>query len=494
MKIKIFISLLARRNNRAIPRHPGRRKHPLNSGVVTPYYKEMGFFITRARRVVYPTVRFHTAIGVLFAAAFFLFTAAPALLHAQATGSDVLSRRAQLERELTDLEKRIEEQRIILQEKQRESVSLERDISIFDAKIQSAELSIKARDLAIRKLATEIGTKEETIDSLSKKLVREKESLGQLLRKTREIDSFSLAEIILGNRNISDFFADVDSFSEIQSALQDSFKEIEDTKQKTKTEKDVLEERRVEEQELRSIQVLQKRRIEEDKKEKRKILDVSRGREAVYQKIIAGIEKNAAAIRSELFVLRGTDAIPFERALDFAQTVSRKTGVRPALILGVVAEESNLGENVGTGNWRVDMCCAVGKDRDRPIFLEITKKLGLNPDVMPVSKKPWYGWGGAMGPAQFIPSTWVLYEDKIRNLTGHNPPNPWDPFDAFAAAAVLLKENGASKGTYAAERLAVLRYFAGWKNATKSAYAFYGDDVMALAQKYQQQIDILQNN
>jgi len=113
---------------------------------------------------------------------------------------------------------------------------------------------------------------------------------------------------------------------------------------------------------------------------------------------------------------------------------------------------------------------------------------------MPVSKKPWYGYGGAMGPAQFIPSTWVLYEKRIATATGHNPPNPWDPFDAFMAAGILLKDNGANKGTASAERLAALRYLAGWTNATKKAYAFYGDDVMDLASKYQAQINILSAN
>jgi membrane-bound lytic murein transglycosylase B len=96
-----------------------------------------------------------------------------------------------------------------------------------------------------------------------------------------------------------------------------------------------------------------------------------------------------------------------------------------------------------------------------------------------------------MGPAQFIPSTWVLYEDRIAGLTGNNPPNPWNPEDAFMAAAILLADNGATDHSYAAERLAALRYLAGWTNAKKPAYAFYGDDVMDLAAKYQQQIDII---
>ena len=33
-----------------------------------------------------------------------------------------------------------------------------------------------------------------------------------------------------------------------------------------------------------------------------------------------------------------------------------------------------------------------------PGFLTIVQRLGLNPDNVPVSKKPPYGWGGALGP------------------------------------------------------------------------------------------------
>jgi len=96
-----------------------------------------------------------------------------------------------------------------------------------------------------------------------------------------------------------------------------------------------------------------------------------------------------------------------------------------------------------------------------------------------------------MGPAQFIPSTWKQYADRIAQVTGQTPANPWDPRTATFAAAILMDDNGASAQTPAAERLAALRYLAGWKNASKSAYAFYGNEVMSLAAKFQQQIDIL---
>ena len=96
-----------------------------------------------------------------------------------------------------------------------------------------------------------------------------------------------------------------------------------------------------------------------------------------------------------------------------------------------------------------------------------------------------------MGPAQFIPSTWVLYKDRIGKATGDIPPNPWSPRDAVFATAILMMDNGADAQTSQAERLAALRYLAGWKNATKAAYAFYGDNVMDFAADFQASINVI---
>ncbi len=402
----------------------------------------------------------------------------------------VEERRAQLERDLAALEAQIAEQQAILNARARESVSLERDIAILNATIEKAKLSLRARNLAIERLAKESGEKQVVIGKLEDKISREKESLSELIRKADKADSFSLPEVLLGTQHLSEFFQDVDAYRVIKQALRDSYTALANDKKETEAEREVLEARRAEETELRRIQELEKRKIEVQEAEKKRILKISKGIEAEYQKIIKVQQLSAAQIRTELFTLRGTAAIPFGKALELATAAGKLTGVRPAFILGIIAEESNLGENVGKGNWRTDMKAP----RDTEPFLDITRRLGLDPDKMPVSKKVWYGFGGAMGPAQFIPSTWVLYEERIAKAMGHNPPNPWEPGDAFMASAILLMDNGADKGTLAAERLAALRYLAGWTNAGKKAYAFYGDDVMELAEKYQRQINILQQS
>jgi membrane-bound lytic murein transglycosylase B len=93
------------------------------------------------------------------------------------------------------------------------------------------------------------------------------------------------------------------------------------------------------------------------------------------------------------------------------------------------------------------------------------------------------GYGGAMGPAQFIPSTWMGYKDKVTAITG-KPANPWDIRDAFLASAIKLRAGGAD-GNYQGEWNAAMRYFSGGTNVK---YRFYGDSVMATAAKYDMDI------
>src|SRR3989338_10447572 len=152
-----------------------------------------------------PTSRLNLKIQpfILLIFGFFLLAG---VAFAQDISNIVTNRRAELEGQLAELQKEIDAQQQILQNKQRESVSLERDIAILNAKIDSAKLSIKARALVIENLNQDIGNKEKTIDGLSAKIDRELESLSDLLRKTRELDNFSIAEFALSDNNLSTFF------------------------------------------------------------------------------------------------------------------------------------------------------------------------------------------------------------------------------------------------------------------------------------------------
>jgi hypothetical protein len=80
---------------------------------------------------------------------------------------------------------------------------------------------------------------------------------------------------------------------------------------------------------------------------------------------------------------------------------------------------------------------------------------------------------GALGPMQFLPSTWAQW-----GIDGFGPPGPPDimnPFDAVPSAARMLCADGASTGTAAGLRQAIFAYnHADW----------YVNEVLALAQRY----------
>lgn len=406
-----------------------------------------------------------------------------------ASAETAAEQRARLEAQLSSIEAQIAQQQALLNVKQKERTSLERDVAVLDAQIKKSQLSIRARDISIQELQSEIRSKEASIGELDVKVSAGQASLAQLLRLTRESDETSLVELALSG-TFTSFFNDLDSFATLQRALGTSFEEMATLKGSLTDSKEALLAQQAQQEDLRKIQVLEQQSIQAKEREKQKLVSATKGQEAAYQKLIKGQQQTAAQIRAALFSFRDSAAIPFGDAYNYALEASAKTGVRPAIILAIISEESGLGENVGTGNWKTDMKAP----RDTVPFQQITSELGLDPDRMPVSKKPWYGWGGAMGPAQFIPSTWILYKDRIAAITGNNPPNPWEARTAIFATALLMMDNGADAQTSRAERLAALRYLAGWGNASNPAYAFYGDDVMEIAVKMQAQIDILKGS
>ncbi len=409
--------------------------------------------------------------------------------------------RAKLQAQLKDLETQIAQQQAILDQTKGQDVSLQRDIKILSAQIQQAKLQIQARDIAMQQLNGNISQKESTISDLTQQLTSELESLGAILREKDQLDTTSLVVVALSSMSLSDFFADLDSFDQVDARLQDSFTAISNTKTITQQQRDDLQAQFDHEAALRQAQQLQQQQTASQQTQKQKLLVDTKGQEKMYQTYISQNQKTAAQIRAALFQLTGSAAIPFGTALDYANEAQKKTGIRPAFLLGIITEESNLGQNVGKGTWQVDM----NPTRDAPIYKAITASLGLDANAMPVSRKQSYGWGGAMGPAQFIPSTWAMYagyvkpdyhydqsKDRIGKLTGNMPPNPWNPEDAFMASALLLTDDGADAQTTSAEFRAAMCYLTGCGNVNDPNLQFYGNQVADYAKNYQCQIYIIE--
>jgi membrane-bound lytic murein transglycosylase B len=359
------------------------------------------------------------------------------------------------------------------------------------------------QDFSIKKINGDVGDLQAGIGNLDSKVTASQQSLAQILRRTREIDDMTLVELALG-QSFTDLFEDIDDFERIQQELDSSFKEMAATRSDLSERKSALEDKKREEADLLQLQQLQKKDLQNTETEKKTLVSAAKGKESNYQKVIAEATKTATQIRNALFGLRDSGAIPFGTAYQYAKEAEAKTGVAAALTLGVLRQETNLGENVGKclvtnspnkgdGIGKVSGTSIrkiMKPDRDVDPFMQITAELGLDPATQVVSCPQSVGYGGAMGPAQFIPSTWVLYKSRLAAATGENPPNPWSARTAIFATAMLMADNGADQGTRDAERRAALRYFAGG-NWSKPSYAFYGDGVMKYRDQYQADINVL---
>src|SRR3989344_8496158 len=101
-----------------------------------------------------------------------------------------------------------------------------------------------------------------------------------------------------------------------------------------------------------------------------------------------------------------------------------------------------------------------GRKGDVEDFLRITSKLGLvwNQTAISCPIAGVAGYGGAMGPAQFIPTTWAIFEGRLRNILGREA-SPWAPKDAFMASSMYLTDLGARGTSASAQHIAACKYY-----------------------------------
>lgn len=404
--------------------------------------------------------------------------------------------RQQLEQQLQDIEAQITALEQQLTTTKGEKNTLANKIKQLKNQQTSLRLQIKATNVKLNDLDKKISTTVMAIETNKAKIERLKNDMSKLLRLLYQKDQELFLLKLLIDGGLNDALAEAASYQKLSTSINTLVQEFKSAQRELNTQQTNYEDQQDDTRELLSVAQIQQNTLNGKLQEQTQLLKDTQGLETTYQNLLKDSKKKAAEIRNRIYeLLGGGTQINFGQAVAIAQSVNSQTGVSAAFLLAILTQESNLGKNVGTCNragdppeksWKVIM----KPDRDQEPFVKITEELGRDTDVTPVScpmknkNGSQLGWGGAMGPAQFIPSTWMGYKDKVSALTGKSPANPWDIRDAFTAAALLLKNNGAD-GTRDGEWKAAMRYFSG---GTNKKYRFYGDNVLTLMTKYEQDI------
>lgn len=413
-------------------------------------------------------------------------------------GEDAVRERESLTTELRRLESEMAEQEATITKLKSQGKTLQSEIGRLTAESNKLGLKIKAVEVSLAKLDSEIVENTGRIRTTEDKLLLNRSALMKTLQVVYEQDRLTLLEILLQSNDLSDFFGSVSSLMEVQDSLTTRIDVVNALKQDLLDEQEALALKKQDTEVLKRVQAGQRLGVEQLKGEKAKLLSTTKGQESRYQELLQETRKTAAQIRNRIFELLGGGELTFEEAYQFAQFAGQATGIRPALILAVLDRESALGQNVGKCSYTT----AMHPTRDIPVFLTITAALGLDPATVQVSCANRDGlYGGAMGPAQFIPSTWKMYEEKIVEISGNRPPSPWRNSDAFLGTALYLKDayNSSACRSYAAqipserqtlqERCAAAQYYAGGRWHT---YRWvYGEPVVDRANSFERDIEIL---
>ena len=370
--------------------------------------------------------------------------------------------------------------------------TLQNAISALKKKISGLEADINQSTVMVKDLNIQISDTQVSINKTTQQIQDSKNQLSSILQSVYQEDN-TPSFVILLQGNLSDFFSNLTYLDNLNSEVANLIDTTKNLNTYLQGQQTKMGDNVDQLQKTIAIQTLQKQQNEATKQEQSQYLQLTEAQYQQQQKDKATADAASAKIKSLLFQVAGVSQVPtFGQAITVAQAVANLVPIRPAFLLAILSQESALGQNVGsclltntaTGEGkRVSTGAYMPKvfkvSRDLQPFLNICSSVGRDPLKSPISCDTY----GSMGPAQFIPSTWMLFADRLKTLLGQ-PADPWAVKDSFTASAMYLSDLGAGAQTATTEANAAYHY-----NGSGNAARIYSRTVMTRADCIQTFID-----
>ncbi len=356
------------------------------------------------------------------------------------------------EDKIHDLKKDIKKIEKSKQKDVQEANVIKGGINILSRDITNIQGQISETEKTLEELKNNIKEKEENIEKNKKKM-------AAIVRRMNR-QKIDLKMIVLDDsKGVKEYIKSRDSMEGLQRNILHSLNEL-------KEERRNLEKVKEEKAEAKDALDSQKSGLEREKVKKSWLLGEKNKEISKHDEKIKGIQRKIDKLNSTLssFLGKSFNAKDIVEAVKFA---SKKTGVRKEFLMAMLDKETDLGRFTGGCTYKNTRM----RDSDKSEFKKICKSLDYNYKKKKISCSLSYGYGGAMGVAQFMPTTWKGYKSRISSKTGNNPPDPWDLGDGIVAMALYLKDKGGDKKS--GEYEAAARYYCGgnWHRSVCYNYA-----------------------
>ncbi len=330
----------------------------------------------------------------------------------------------------------------------------------------------------IQQVEADIADKEQQITNLSQQEDLNKALLeGYVEELYYQAQEDPLIQLAVTSIDLNGLTSNTDNMISIKEKILETLDDIGSNKSQLASDQADLSKQKQQHEQLLAQQTAQQGQIVSD------IQDT--------QATLQELQQKMAKLQSDLSSLLGTN-VSVSDVKTAAGIASKATGVRKSFILAELMQESGMGRYTGGCTYKN----AHMHSYDIPVFKKIMTSLhyGLN-DKKVSCPGSGGGYGGAMGIAQFVPTTWGGSDGKsgyipyISSATGHNPPDPWSVIDGVMGMAKKLADAGATskKGEYAASMI----YYCGTSHPTNTYPGRVNDcnnyaaDVQSLAASYE---------
>ncbi|MDO8240694.1 MAG: hypothetical protein Q7T51_01800 [Candidatus Moranbacteria bacterium] len=320
-----------------------------------------------------------------------------------------------------------------------------KDLNASKVLLQKNQVQVGTTKSKIVETVTEIARKETELKNLADQVALYKKIMTAYLQELYFNNQDPVMQLAMANENLNNIFGNDDQMLNVKEKILGLLDNIDASQQVIAQTKEELADKKAEHEKLLQQQKAEQGEIVGDIKE--------------AQATLAEIQQKIAELRSTLssFLGKSYSTKDIDDAVAYA---SKATGLRKEFLQAELIVETGYGTFTGGCTYKNIRMKAADVNEFLKIAAELTKAYGGDYKGKKLSCSPkWGGYGGAMGVAQFMPTTWIGYKAKISAKTGSSPADPWDLADGITGMAIKLAAGGATSKS--GEFLASKRYYCG---------------------------------